>query len=227
MESYLLPISFGIIFAIILIYFSVRKPPDSTYNRFLKNISFLPIFFLAIGVFISIAIWDRSLKSLRAESELKMVDRIFIDLAKIIDEYYPKAPKFINSLFLPFRKNKLNFDNTILNTEDDWTTVNFVSLRIFQSWEDYLTISTVDPTGEESWIRTFIPYATSKQLFDIWKVTEYNYEPTTRMFGNLLFEICLGNIPQNSEELQTLTLKFFNSERYDEIKKIRAKLYIK
>jgi hypothetical protein len=224
-KSYIIIITIGILFGIYLMYLGAKSPSDSTFSRFLTNASFLPIFFLGIGVFISIAIWDRSLKEQKSESELKIVDRIFIDMAKIFDEYYTQAPNFVNSLFLPWRRIHLNFDASYLSTGDDWSVVNYLSLRIFQAWEDFLTINNVDPTGSESWINIFIPYASSKYLFQIWETTKVNFEPTTRLFGDLMFKNCLNNPPNNLEEIYSLNSKIMNSEEYKNTVKLRKKLY--
>jgi hypothetical protein len=217
-------VTIGLILGLIIMYLGAKSPKDSYFDRALSQINIFTIFFLGMGVYISIIIWDRNIENTERDSILRLVDRLFNDLAKTWTTYYPKCPKLIDSLFLPWQQRPMG--NIIIDKDkpDQWTAVNYVSLRVFQAWEDFLTINNADQTGAEMWITIFIPYANSKILYDIWQVYNTSYDPPTRMFGDLLFKNVLNNSPKNIDELRQLTRNIINSPEYKEAIFERSKL---
>ena len=53
-------------------------------------------------------------------------------------------------------KNIYVGDYIYINNTKKWQTINYLSILIFQAWEDFLTSSKIDETGEIVWLNNFL-----------------------------------------------------------------------
>ncbi len=140
-----------------------------------------------------------------------------VGIVSKIQENYHKCPNFCSSLFFEWQKKQLTASYKNLDGVDDWPTVMAISIEIFQSWENVLTVSSVDETEFYVWICNFIQWAKSPHLYKAWLVLYPNYADKTIKFGNILFREVQKNPPKNTKELKELGLNIYNKE---EIKKL-------
>jgi hypothetical protein len=99
---------------------------------------------------------------------------------------------------------------------------------IFQSWEDFLTDLESwkevqlnvewKQEDEVSWLAIFLGWAQSNELQQVFPLVELQYNQTTIDFCNMLFDYANNNQIKNMDDLQTLTVKFFNDPAYIKIK---------
>lgn len=73
---------------------------------------------------------------------------------------------------------------------------------MIQSWEDYLTLRTLEETGDEFWLHNFLQWAQSPYLKKEFDTLKYNFAPLTIDLGKLLFEYAaLIPIPSDDPEV--------------------------
>ena len=206
--------------------------PGSFIDRLTSTIPTISTFIIALGIIITYQIFTVNYLSVKRESTYKIVDRAFNNILKALDDYYDKAPEFINTVFYPWQKigipnykpvNKTNNDN------DRWTSILYVSTLIFQSWEDFLTdltswrelqfIEKSNETDEKSWISVFLGWAQSKDLQEVFPLVELEYNEQTVKFADLMFEYVNKYPAKNQTDLLKITEEIYNDPRYAEIKR--------
>jgi hypothetical protein len=211
--SYLILIT---IFLIFLLLFIASTPKDSYFDRLGLHIGSASGIYIVIGVFITYKFLEYNYHELTTENTLKTVDRAWLNILNIFEQYKDKCPNLINSLFYDFQKENFTF-NLDLNKKDDWFASVIVSNNIFQTWEDVLTLAIADETGLYVWIAIFLQYTRSNLLLNMWNRFKPNYSLTTQQLGDLLFSYTPENKPSNQSELSTLANKIFDSIQFKKI----------
>ena len=109
------------------------------------------------------------------------------------------------------------------NQEDDWYAVNYISICIFQAFEDFLTSALNDETGNYVWISNFLQWTNSEILRNNWSVLKSNFADTTQQFGDYLFLVSDTHKNQitNVAEVTTLAKNITKSKEFQDILKIR------
>ncbi|MFZ4673322.1 hypothetical protein EB008_00840 [bacterium] len=206
---------------LILSYCAANSDLNSFLDRFSAKINILMIVFFSALVYLSYKIQKESLKVREQETTLKIIERSWLGINKIIDTEYSKCPNFIDSLYFDWQKNEMKWSPSRSQTEDQWTTVLYISIQIFQAFEDVLTVSTLDQTGLYVWIANFIQWCSSSELRKSWDVLKPNFASSTRLFCDYIFEyLDTHPHPMNTEELTELSKKLAN---LPEIKKLTEK----
>ncbi len=108
---------------------------------------------------------------------------------QLFSEKENARPEFLASLYY----NNTNLYNMTQNlttniTVDSELDEQFISIDIFQCWEDYLTFRTFDKTGDSVWLCNYLQWAQSPYLKDNFNRLRYNMAELTIRFGELLFE---------------------------------------
>jgi hypothetical protein len=125
-------------------------------------------------------------------STVAAIDRMWITQITNLRSSFSDAPVFVTQLL------SQTLDPTILtemNAQKPQTmdiaktkvTETEISIRLFQSWEDYRTLQDQDVTGSYVWLCNFLMWAQSDILFEYWKKLQSNFALTTIIFGNFLF----------------------------------------
>lgn len=208
--------------------------PGSFIDRLTSKIPTISTFMIALGIIITYQIFTVNYLSVKRDSTYKIVDRAFNNILKAFDDYYDKAPEFIDSMFYTWQKRKLPNYKPVQqkNNEDNdrWTSILYISTLIFQSWEDFLTdleswrevqlnIEYIED-DERSWLAIFLGWAQSKELQEVFPMVELQYGEPTIELTYLMFEYANKYPVKNMEELQDLTGKIFNDPRYIRIKEV-------
>ena len=189
-----------------------NKGEKSIVNRFITKFSIIGSIFIPIGIYLTYKVFSLQVQSMKRDSTYKIIDRGWLNINKSFLEYYKECPTFINSLYYKWQKNVLG-EEYKYNSKDKWYAVNYISISIFQAWEDFMTSSDIDDTGIVVWINNFIQWAHSPILYNNWAVLKSNYAETTQNFGDYLFYMSTKNTVNNQEELHTLATIIANSDK--------------
>lgn len=112
------------------------------------------------------------------------------------------------------RRSTKNSADTKQTNNDKWYAVNYLSILIFQSFEDFLTAHELDETGDYVWICNYIQWVSSPLLEDKWSVLKSNFADTTIILGDLLFNN-VRNIKINDyNDIKRVADKIINSHEY-------------
>jgi hypothetical protein len=211
-------LSLTVIVVLILIYLSSKSKTHSLLDRFVDKLNIVIGIFVAIGVILTYSVFRDNLQHTTIDNTFQIIDRGWIKINKEIIVHYKDCPNFINSLYFDWQKEKLSGKqsyNTFNN--DKWYSVNYISILMFQSVEDFLTTYLADETGDYVWICNFLQWTKSPLFKKIWIVEKSNYADTTNELLDLLFKISETNDIKNAQELSTIGKQIVNSEEYKEI----------
>lgn len=203
----------------IMIYVAKKKKGhflDKLTNKF----AIIGSIFVPIGIYLTYKVFNLQLQAMGRDATYKIIDRGWLDVNKKLVEYYDKCPTFVNSLYFDWQKKVLGKETTP-NHPDDWYAVNYLSIVIFQSWEDFITSSIIDETGTVVWINNFLQWSNSPILRNNWSVLKSNYAATTQEFGDYLFYNSSTYKPKNESELSNLAKTVAESEKLKVILKHR------
>lgn len=194
-----------IIMGSFIYYVSFHTRINSPLDRFVSKISIIASIFIPIGIMLTFTIFKNQYDSIVRDATFKIVDRAFLNIHRILIDYYKVCPNFVDSLYYTWQKKGMTMCNQNIHKScDDWYCINYISNNIFQAWEDFITASEIDKTHRTSWISTFIPWANSPHLRKSWSVLRSSYDIATREFGDYLFEITSKYNPKNEKELHDL-----------------------
>lgn len=210
---------FLFIMCIILMYTMwhvTKKGEKSKISIFVSKFSIIGSIFIPVGIYLTYRVFSLQLQSMKREATYKVIDRGWLNINKSFLEYYKECPTFINSLYYTWQKKVLG-EEIKYNTKDKWYAVNYISISIFQGWEDFITSTDIDDTGDVVWANNFLQWANSPILYNNWHVLKTNFAETTQLFGDFLFFTARENKIMNSEDLYNESTKFVNSDMYKSI----------
>jgi hypothetical protein len=119
-----------------------------------------------------------------------------------------------NSTYKNMKKTKSNHDK--------WYAVNYLSIIIFQSFEDFLTAHDLDETGDYVWICNYVQWVSSPKLQEKWDVLKSNFGNTTIAFGDILFNSVKNKKINNYNDIKEIANEIINSKEYKAIIDIKS-----
>jgi hypothetical protein len=212
--GYLLFLS--VLFLIVIMGYIARKRSGHFLDKFTNKFAIIGSIFVPVGIYLTYQVFSLQLQAMSRDATYKIIDRGWLDVNKKMVEYYDKCPNFVNSLYFDWQKKVLGQESSPTK-QDDWYAVNYLSIIIFQSWEDFITSSTVDETGIIVWINNFLQWSNSELLRNNWSVLKSNYAATTQEFGDYLFYVSSMYKPKNESELENLSKMVAESEKIKNI----------
>lgn len=205
------------------IWYVIKKDKNSLINKFTDKIVVISSIFVPIGIYLTYTVFSLQFEESRINSTFRIIDRGWLNVNKIFVDYFDKCPTFINSLYFDWQKKVLGRETYHSNQEDDWFAVNYISISIFQAFEDFLTSALNDETGNYVWIANFLQWTNSEILRNNWSVLKSNFADTTQKFGDYLF--LMSSIHRNQitnvAELNNLSKNIAESEELKNIISIR------
>jgi hypothetical protein len=214
-----------IIFSILLSFvlytiYLASKKPGSLIDRFTSKMTVITGFLAAFGIYLTYKIFQAQVENLSNDITLRLIDRSWVDVNELIYWNVTKCPTLVNSLYYswqkPFSGNNSNNSNNSNN--DIWTSCNYLSIKMFQAWEDYLTLAGMDETGAYVWIANFLQWTHSKELEKEWNALKANFSKTTIEFGDFLFKSSREYTPKNADDHLAYAIKLSESEVFKNIK---------
>lgn len=206
---------FSVLFVIlvIIIYLCYKTELNSPIDRILDKIPILATILIAIGIYISYNIFKIQTETIERDGTFKIIDRMWININDNMTKYYKDSPIFISSLYYDWQLDQeKNINVNIKN--DNFQVNNYISILIFQGWEDFVISRNIDKTDAQSWINIFLQWCNSPYLFNSWNKLKSGYDNSTVELGNLLFEISKKNKPKNEKELREISDKILNNQKY-------------
>jgi hypothetical protein len=91
----------------ILVVISAKSESNSFLDRFSTKLSALLFLYLALGVFLTYDLQNISIDDRQRETTLKIVERSWMGVNKIICDYHSKCPQFCDSLYFDWQKKPL------------------------------------------------------------------------------------------------------------------------
>lgn len=140
------------------------------------------------------------------DKSLKIVDRAF-DTLGLFEKFRDKCPNFISTMFFDFQKPTFTRKPSPTDTPDDWSVVMLLGNKIFQLWEDMITVSTQDELRRDVWVCSFLQFSKSDQLRELYDNFKYDYP-------SLLFEV---NEKQASHEWHRAAVRLTQDPRFKAI----------
>jgi hypothetical protein len=208
-----------LVLLLVIMWYSSKKK-NLFIDRFTSKFEIISAMFLTIGIFLTYSIFYNQNKSMIRESTFNIIDRSWLGVNEKLVKYYDKCPHFIDSLYFDWQIKVMGTKSNV-DVKEDWTSINFISNSIFQAWEDFITASEVDETGEIVWINNFLQWTQSSLLRNTWSVLKSNYAHTTQEFGDYLFYISSAYECHNEDELKSLAQTLVDSEKFKQIMKNR------
>ena len=206
-----------IFFVVFLMWYVVyRAPKNTALDRFTDKLIVVGSIFIPIGIYLTYKVFSLQLEQMGRDATFRIIDRSWLNVNKSFADYYKECPNFINSLYFDWQKKVLGIENNT-KEKDGWSAVKYICDLIFQSWEDFITSSKIDETGDIVWINCFIPWCNSTLLKNNWNVLKSNYAPTTQELGDYMFYMIHFHKPKNVVELSNLGTLIVKSKRYREI----------
>ena len=206
-----------LIFLLGIIYYTTFFiSQDSLGNIFIKRLKIIAYVFIPIGIYLTYRVFYLQEKSMEREATYKIIDRSWLNINKSLIDYYKECPTFINSLYFNWQKDVLGQEDKFY-TRDKWYAVNYLSISIFQAWEDFITSLYIDETGPIVWINNFIQWANSPILYKNWGILKSNFADTTIEFGDYIFSMVQSNTVNNTDELHKLAYTITHSDKFKKI----------
>lgn len=205
------------------IWYVITKDKNSLINKFTDKMTVVSSIFIPIGIYLTYTVFSLQFEESRISSTFRIIDRGWLNVNKIFVDYFDKCPTFINSLYFDWQKKVLGSETYDSNQEDDWYAVNYISICIFQSFEDFLTSVLNDETGNYVWISNYLQWTNSEILKNNWSVLKSNFADTTQQFGDYLFSVSDTHRNQITTvaEVSTLAKNITKSKEFLYILKIR------
>lgn len=119
--------------------------------------------------------------------------------------------------------SKRSLTSTYRNTSetnsnrDKWYAVNYLSILIFQSFEDFLTAIKLDETGDYVWMCNYIQWASSPILKRKWSVLKSNFADSTIVLGDILFNSVKNEKINDYTDIKRVADKIIKNNEYQKL----------
>ena len=217
---HLFEFTIGIILILIFTYYVTKSGDNSIHNTFTLNLGLLAKVFIPAGIFLTYLFFYIQFESMNSKGTFNILDRAWLQVNEKLTKEYHNCPIFIDSLYFEWQEKILGRTYN-KETKSKWYVVNYLSILIFQAWEDFITATTVDETGIYVWMNNFLQWSNSKILKNNWKVLKGNFADTTQDFGDYLFDLSMSRNPKNTTELYNLAKEAEKSDKFKAILKKR------
>lgn len=206
------------------------KPAEFKKTRtsvFISIMGSAAVIILAFNVYLTtINIMDQKAVH-NAEFTKQAIDKLWLFPNQLLKDTTAARPEFLASLYA---SNTTLYElSKDLNTKPSIQSElaeQYISIVLFQCWEDYLTLRNLEQTGDDVWLFNFIQWAHSPYLRKAFDRLKYNFAPTTIKLAELLFEYAL-KIPvsdSDQESYRNMVKKLLDDPKLKEIFKERAAL---
>jgi hypothetical protein len=209
---------------LILIYSSTFFKKNSLLDRFVTRVPIASHFIIGIGIYITFLLLKLNFKDSSTKESIQALKDSTVNTLDILEKYNERCPTLINSFFFPWQNisSKNNYDSDAFNGgNDDKLAAFIVSNKIFENVGIYIHGACMTVIGDAKYLIFFSSFFRSKLLKAEWDNCYGNFDFTTRLVCNKLFEINDKNKFKNVKELveyfenYTKTLEFktiLNSE---------------
>lgn len=206
----------GIIFmtlAILITFISSFYESESVFSKVSSKIgNIIQILFL-MGLLLSYQTYINNSKQMELTQLSTLTEKGWVSVYQKIEESYEKCPNFCNSLSFEWQK-PLNVDMSTADKKDDYGAVLSLSIFIFQSFNSVIGYYLYYGEGGETmneWISSFIIWANSNTLMDVWNKNKFIYDKYTQIFVDKIFKMVRENPPKNDKDVVKLSREICHS----------------
>ena len=209
--------------AIIVTFASSFFETNSTIERISVKITNILQILLFAGILISYQQYQDANKQNLLNQQSELAEKGWVQVYEEIQHYYDKCPNFCNSLSyewqIPKTKGIHLKKTTDLNNPDDYGAVLSLSVLIFESFQNVLGYFLYYESDEKinNWLKSFIIWANSDILYDIWKSNKFIYDKSVELFANTIFKMVRVHRPKNEEEINNLATEICASKEMKQI----------
>jgi hypothetical protein len=193
---------------------------DTRIAVFFSVMGSMAVIILAFNVYVSTVNLETQRTDNAAHFTKETIDKLWLYPNKLLTEKPHARPEFLASLYYNnqtlYNLTKDVHNIPTINSELD---EQYISILLIQCWEDYLTLRTLEHTGDEVWLCNFLQWAQSPFLKKNFDRLKYNFAATTIKLGQLLFEYSSNlPIPTPDPELYRTTVnKLLDDQRLKDI----------
>ena len=212
----------GQFIAIILIISSINFNKNLLLQSIVNKLPILTALLTTTGIILAYLPFSNSYTKNISDATLERNTNGFDNIQKMLSDNYDKCPKFIESINFDF--NKTNYHGKEYNKEysdENNTTIDYISNVIFQSIDNYLLSSSLTLSSDSMWISTFLSYFSSPKLRERWLYLKYNYGVQCRALVEYLIKIVNENEFKNSDDVINLSVKIIKTKEFNKIIQIK------
>lgn len=170
-------------------FINPQKFKESKGSVIVSVIASLAIVFLGINIVLNSMSINLEVEIAKNKITKLSVDKLWVYPNQLFSEKTKARPEFYASLHY----NNLNLYKLCENLHTKITIESeleeqYISILIFQCWEDHLTFRQFDKTSDASWLVNYVQWAQSPYLKKQFDRLKYNYNDSTIQFAELLFE---------------------------------------
>jgi hypothetical protein len=170
-------------------FINPQKFKESKGSVVVAVIASLAIIFLGLNVISSTMNIDLQVSIAKNSATQQNADKLWTYPNKLFSEKTKARPEFYASLYY----NNLNLYKLTEHLKTKITIESeleeqYISILLFQCWEDHLTFRQLDKTGDGVWLVNYVQWAQSPYLKENFDRLKYNYKESTILFADILFE---------------------------------------
>ncbi len=201
----LLVLIFG---ALAAFFIKPHKFKNTRTSVFISIMGSVAVLILAFNVFLTSIKLETERATNNAQFTKQTIDKLWLFPNQLLTEKIHARPEFLASLYYNnLNLYKLTKDLKSTPTPSSELAEQYISIVLIQSWEDYLTLRTLEKTGDEVWLHNFLQWAQSPYLKKEFDTLKYNFASTTIELGKLLFEYAaLIPIPSEDPEVYKMVV---------------------
>lgn len=187
-----------IIFCILLLFFIsivgalIIKPKQFQESKafvFVSILTSVSIVIIGLNVVISTVSLEFQQNLAKMQITKQAGYKMWICPNQLLCEKEDARPEFLASMYY----NNINLYNLTKDTKTEVTVASeldeqYISIFMFQCWEDHLTFRNLDEAGDEVWLCNYLQWAQSPYLKANFERLRYNLADLTIRFAELLFE---------------------------------------
>ena len=202
---------------IILTIISSFMERGSQLARLATKITNILQILLFAGILISYKSYDDNSKKSLLASQSELTEKGWVQVYEKIQQFYGKCPNFCNSLSYAWQIPKSDYikdPEVYAKDKDDYNAIITLALLIFQSisYVLFYYMYYENQDSLDTWIRSFVTWANSDILYEIWEKNKIIYDTDTIKFIDVIFKYVRENKPENNEELVDLSSNICRSK---------------
>jgi hypothetical protein len=170
-------------------FINPQKFKESKGSVVVAVIASLAIVFLGLNVVSNTMNFDLQVNNAKIRATQINVDKLWTYPNQLFSEKNKSRPEFYASLYYNnLQLYKLTEHLKTKITIESELEEQYLSILLFQCWEDHLTSRQLDKTGDAVWLVNYVQWAQSPYLKENFDRLKYNYKESTILFADLLFE---------------------------------------
>lgn len=156
---------------------------------FISIMGSMAVIILAFNVILTTVGLEKQNTINKAQFTKEAIDKLWLFPNQLFTRSPHARPEFLGSLYYNNASlYDLTHDKITVPTRKSEMEEQYIAIVLIQAWEDYLTLRSLDHTGDAVWLHNFLQWAQSPYLKKVYGNMKYNFAQSTLDFADLLFE---------------------------------------